>query len=248
MSATLAEPATTDQPRGLGRPEKRGWSLILVASTTLAALLGAAIYLVVRSPSYESTGNVLVAPLATDDRNFEGVPLIRESSDGTRPVQTATGLLSTPADAQAAAVSLGPEWDQAKVEGAVRVQPRGESDIVAITATADSASEAAKVANLYMHSALELRRKAIEPALDREIRILSGQPGSAERIERLRTAREDGDPTLGVTASAQPPTGSASTSTGLVLLVALVVGVLAGVVAALVVDVVRGPDRVASQA
>jgi uncharacterized protein involved in exopolysaccharide biosynthesis len=125
----------------------------------------------------------------------------------------------------------------------VQVQPRGESDIVAITAEADSPSEAARVANLYATAALNARRRAIEPGLEQEIKILSGQPDSGERIERLRAAQQHGDPTLSIASPAQPPTGSSSQSAKLVLLVALIVGLLVGLGGSLIMDVAKGPGR-----
>jgi capsular polysaccharide biosynthesis protein len=220
--------------------KKLKWSLIFVVCTTVIALVAAGVYLGVRKSSYESTSNVLVAPLATDNPNFQGVPLIRESSDGTRPVQTATGLLATPAVASLTATGLKRGWTEAKVENAIQVQPRGESDIVAITAQTESPSEAAEVANRYAAAALKLRRQAIEPGLDREIQILNGQAGNSESIKRLRTAQVYGDPTLAIASYAQPPTSSSSPSTKLILLVALIVGLLVGLGGSLVMTVING--------
>jgi capsular polysaccharide biosynthesis protein len=213
--------------------------LLFVACTTILALLAAGIYLGLRNQQYEATSDVLVAPLATDDPEFQELPLIRESSDGSRPVQTAAGLLRAPSIAKAAAKGLGEDWSQAKVEGAVQVQPRGESNIVAITAESEGAEEAARVANSYTHAALEFRRQTITPALQREIQAVEEGSGNGTSLQRLRNAEQNGDPTLSIASQAQQPTESALISTKLVLLAALVVGLLVGIAGVMIADVVR---------
>ena len=240
-SATAPSPAPAHfQPP---QPPARGrrLSLLLIVVTTAVVLIVAAAYLLTRSSSYEATANVLVSPLAVDDLNFQGLPLIRESSDGSRPVQTATGLLFGPQIAKLAAAGLGDGWTQSEVEAAVTVQPRGASNIVAIGAEADSAGDAARVANRYASAGLALRRRALEPELEREIEVVSGSPGDGERLARLQAAEESGDPTLSVAAQAQPPTGSASMSAKLILAIALIVGLLVGVALAMIVNVSRAP-------
>jgi capsular polysaccharide biosynthesis protein len=241
MNAPTDSPPASSSSRVLGPREKRIWPLIFVICTTVAALAAAGIYLSVRKSSYDSTVNILVAPLATDDPNFQGVPLIRESSDGTRPVQTAAGLVGTPAAARLTATGLGPQWTETKVENAVQVQPRGESDIVAVIAEAESPSEAARIANRYAAAALHLRRQSIEPELEHEIQVLSGQPDSSERIRRLRAAQVHGDPTLAIASRAQPPTSQSSPSSKLIVLVAVIVGLLVGIGGVLVMDVAKRP-------
>lgn len=230
-------PPAPPQPQ---RPRSR-WPWLLVAATTLLALVGAGVYLSVRSASYEASADVLVAPLDNEDPNFQGLPLIRESSDGTRPVQTATGLLSGPAVARLAASDLGGGWSTAKVEGEIAVAPRGESNLVAITATTDSAAAAPQLANAYTEAALELRRHALQPYLQREIAIASSQQQGGERLAQLRQAQEGGDPTLSISARAQEPSGSSGPSDKLVLVIALIVGLLVGLAALLVAGVARAP-------
>jgi capsular polysaccharide biosynthesis protein len=217
----------------------RSRSVLFVLCTTLVALAAAAIYLGVREERYEASADVLVAPLATDDPEFQGLPLIRESSDGSRPVQTAAGLLRGTAIDTATAKALGSDWTQAKVEDAVQVQPRGESNLVAIAAEAASPEEAAEVANRYAHVALELRRRTIAPALAREIRAVEEEVDSGTSVQRLRDAQANGDPTLSVSSQARPPSGSSQISAPLLLLAALVVGLLVGIAVVMVIDVAR---------
>jgi capsular polysaccharide biosynthesis protein len=182
---------------------------------------------------------VLVAPLATDDPEFQGLPLIRESSDGSRPVQTAAGLLRGTAIDHAAALRLSSDWTQEKIEESVQVQPRGESNLVAITAEAKDPDVAAEVANRYADVALELRRQTIAPALRREISAVEEEAESGTSVQRLTDALAHGDPTLSISSPARPPASSSLISAPLVLIAALVVGLLVGVAILMVADVAR---------
>lgn len=236
--------STTPQPLGATAPSHgRRRAILLVACTTLLALIAAGLYLGLRSDRYEASADILVAPLATDDPEFQGLPLIRESSDGSRPVQTAAGLLRGTAIAAQTATALGDEWTERKVEDAVGVAPRGESNLVAITAQSGDPEEAAEVANRYANAALQFRRRSIEPALEREIRAVEAEAGSAASLQRLRDAKQNGDPTLSISSPARAPSDSSLPSAALVLIAALVVGLLVGVAGILVADVARaGPE------
>jgi capsular polysaccharide biosynthesis protein len=235
---TSTPPAQAAAPQS----QSRRWPLILVIATTVLAVGGAAAYLALRSASYEASTDVLVAPLASEDPNFQGMPLIRESSDGSRPVQTAAGLLSGTSVAKQAASRLGGEWTTAKVESEVAVVPRGESNLVAIVATSDDPAEAAEVANSYAKAALDHRRKALKPYFEREIAILTGEPKSAEALKQLRAAEGEGDPTLSLATRAEEPTAESGPGKNLVLIIAVIVGLLVGGGAVLVVGVARTPD------
>lgn len=242
MTAPTA--ARSPEPTDSTKSRRPRWPWLLIVATTLVALLGAATYLSLRSSSYEANANVLVAPLASEDPNFQGLPVIRESSDGARPVQTGAGLLSGPNVARLTAKNLGAAWSPEAVEADVVVEPRGESNIVAIIATTDSATGAARLANAYTKAALGLRGRALAPYLVREISVLEGEPKSAEQIKQLRAAQRGGDPTLSVASDAQIPNGSADPSSKLVLLVAFVVGVLVGLGAIMVVNVARASSPI----
>lgn len=221
---------------------RRRWPWVLVIATTALAVAGAVAYLAIRPMRYEASADVLVAPLASEDPNFQGMPLIRESSDGSRPVQTAAGLLSGVSVARLAASRLGGGWTISKVEGDIAVVPRGESNLVAVTATSTDAEEAAEAANVYAAAALQHRRQTLEPYIKREIAILTGEPGSTEELKQLRAAAKEGDPTLSLATRAEPPTGESGPGKKLVLAIAVIVGLLVGAGAVLVVNVARIPD------
>jgi capsular polysaccharide biosynthesis protein len=235
------------QPVHVAAPSHgRRRAILFVACTTILALIAAALYLGLRSERYEASTDVLVAPLETEDPAFQNLPLIRESSDGSRPVQTAAGLLRATAIAELTADALGGDWTELKVEDAVGVAPRGESNLIAITAQSGDPEEAAEIANRYANAALQFRRRSIEPALEREIRAVEAEAGSAASLQRLRDAKANGDPTLSISSPARAPSSSSLPSAPLVLLAALIVGLLVGIAGVLVADVARPPPAPAA--
>ena len=111
-----------------------------------AALLVGMLWVLVRSPAYEASAKVLVAPVAAEERAFVGLPVLRETGDATRTVQTAAGLLESPAAAVTAATTLGPDWTGPQVDASVSIEAQGESSLVAVTGRGGSPGEAARVA------------------------------------------------------------------------------------------------------
>lgn len=237
--AREAESAPSETRRA--GPSRRS-QVVLILLVTVAAVVSAVAYLAVRHERYSTTSNILVAPLSLSDPLAEGLPFIRESSDGSRPVQSAVGLLATPVVARATAQRLGSGWTQRKVSDAVVVVPRGESDIVAITATDDSASRATRLANAYARAALRVRRAAlrpyVEPAISRLRMAIGGTDSAAQAtidrdtLGRLQQVITLGDPTLSIAAVALRPTSGTEKPRSLVLAVALIAGLLIGIGAA----------------
>jgi capsular exopolysaccharide synthesis family protein len=236
----------------------RSHALVFVL-VTLAALGAAAMLLATRSPSYETTAELLVTPLQQDDRTFLGITLLRDSGDPTRTVQTAAALIASPIVASRTASDLGGGATQQSVEDAIKVQPVGESNIVGVTARAASAAQAAQLANRYADNSLALRsevlRKQVVAAIAqlRSVAARSGGVLSSEdntRLTELRAVRDRGDPSLSLSQPAQPPPGPTDTPAWLVLALALVAGLTLGAIVAVLAERldrrVRDVDELAS--
>ena len=96
---------------------------VLVAVVTLAAILASILWIVVRPPDYEATANLLVNPLPQEEEVFRGLPLLRDSGDPTRTIQTAATLVESPQAADRTARALGDGWTAKRVLEAVTVTP-----------------------------------------------------------------------------------------------------------------------------
>ncbi len=226
----------------------RGHKLVVVLAL-LAAIGGASAWLLLRSPTYEATAKVLVAPLPPDDTTFLGLQVIRDSGDPSRTVQTGAALLESPEAAVRAAKTLGGSPPNA-VASAVDVEPEGESNVLAVTARADDPGEGARLADAYARAALAVRGDQIRTQIDRLLpqlktnRAALDAPSSvvgadlAAKINQLEAARAGEDPTLTFSQAAIPPASPVGAPPTLVLALALIAGLAIGSGAAVLLELV----------
>ncbi len=215
---------------------------------TLAALGGSVLYLSQRQDEYEATANLLVTPLSQDNETFLGLQLLTDSGDPTRTVQTAATLVESPEAARATAESVGGGLDQKEVLEDVEVQPEGESNILAVTATADSPRDAARLANEFARAALETREQALADQVQAEIDQTEAQlaaiPNPADaraaelagRLTQLQSIQRGGDPTLALSEQATPPEDPVGPPRPLVVALALLAGLAIGTGGALLLE------------
>jgi Mrp family chromosome partitioning ATPase len=230
----------------------------LVLLVTLAALVGSAAVLIFSPREYAAASEILVSPLQRDDQTFIGLDLVRDSGEATRNVQTAAALIDSPEVAQASARRLGDGYDGPAILQAVEVTPKGESNVLEVSATADEPERAALVANTFATTALDLRVQRLQ----RQLKILidelearlraegtndAAATAIAERVSQLdslRVGRED--PTLSMVRSAEPPTAAVGAPAWLILAGGLIGGLMLGVLAALGMQMVD--RRISDQA
>jgi capsular exopolysaccharide synthesis family protein len=211
-----------------------------------------------RKPRYEATAQVLVTPVPLSDTTFRGLPVLRESNDQTRTVQTAASLIDSRQAADRTAAALGAGWSGPLVREAVEVKPEGQSNIIDITATAGSSALAARLANEFAAAALEVRARRLRGfVLDaiKETRAqAAAEPDQASplaadlraRLSALRAINKGDDPTLALAEAAVPPPSSSDLSPALILGVALLAGLILAVGAALLLDALT-PRRLADE-
>jgi Mrp family chromosome partitioning ATPase/capsular polysaccharide biosynthesis protein len=206
----------------------------------LAAVAAAGIYTKTSTKEYSSTAQILVTPIAQDNTSFIGLNLLRESGDPTRTVQTAAALLETRQIADAAAEELADGRTGEQILDAVSVQPEGESNVLDITATADSPEEASRTANAFANSALEVRNHILHEQIVEEIERLESQPklGSEQerRIASLKTIENRGDPTMQLAQEASGTGSPTGASAPLVIGLALIAGLALGTGTAVVLE------------
>jgi Mrp family chromosome partitioning ATPase len=210
----------------------------IFAAVLLGVILGALLWSLGRSPNYEADSQVIVNPLSQDDATFVGLPVIRASGDPTRTIQTAATLLRSPQAAALAAARMGTGWSQKRVLNAVRIKPVGESDVLAVTATAGDSQEAARLADTFTRATLDVRNRAlrrqIAPVLTR-LRLtdeglpkgnVSASADLEQRIAQLEDAQRSGDPSVSVSRSAEVPDSPQGAPRWLIVLLAVIGGTL----------------------
>ena len=239
------------QPGGALEPYVRAIRshLPLALAIVLAVLLGSVAWLLVRSPVYQSSAQLLVTPVAADSRTYFGLPVVREAGDPVRTLQTAATLADSTDAAALAARRLGDGWTETRVRSAVDVQPQGESSILAVQARATSAQDAVAVANSFARAVVDVRAKALQGAIDKAISDAQSQlktPGLTpavqadlnRRVSDLRAIVRGTDPTLAISERAPLPRAAQGVPPSLVILLAIVAGTVLAAGAALLIELV----------
>jgi Mrp family chromosome partitioning ATPase len=223
---------------------------VVVALTILCCVGFALVWTTLRPDTYESSARVLVSPLPGDDSTFSGVRVVRDAGDPTRTVQTAATLLESDEAAARTARLLEPPADAGEIAAAVSIEPLGESNVLAVRATADNGGRAARIANDYTEQALQVRAQTLSSQIERLLSDLRRQQRAvsslnstiageiAVKIVQLETAQRAGDPTLSLEQSASPGTLTGP-SRGLVAVLALLAGVALGTAAAVLLELTR---------
>jgi capsular polysaccharide biosynthesis protein len=245
---------TTETQGALG-PYLRAMSRhrLLVAAVTMAAVVGALLWLAVREPRYEASANLLVAPLPFGEDPYAGVQLIRDAGEPARTMQTAATLVRSP-DAARAVTRVRPDLTPDQVLAAVKVEPLGESNILAVRAQDASPAAAAGLANAFARAALQVRaeanradaRRIVARLRDESARSASDEssPELADRIRRLRAVAAGEDPTLSLAQTASPSAAAVGPSRTLTLVLALLAGLTIGGVAAVLLQQLRHDGEV----
>lgn len=237
---------------------------VLVAAVTIVAVAATVVYQKSRTPTYESTAQVLVTAVANNGP-YVGLPVVTESAaDPARTLQTATSVLESPAAELATAKQLGGTWTRKSVHEAVSVQPRGESNIVSITGSTSSAAGAARLANAYAHNALAVRAGQLSSEAKADMEQLEARQKSlpagageaanaaqiAAQITALSSVAQGHDPNFSLLQAAIPPTSRSGSSLKLLAVLALLAGALIGTAAATAIEYlnrrVRDEDEVLS--
>jgi polysaccharide biosynthesis transport protein len=232
-----------EEPEGLRRYvdtiRERIWIVVIaVAITTLMAIA----YVATATKTYEATANLLVTPLVTDDPAIHSLPIIFESSDPTRDVETASQFVTNNEVATRVRSDLklseGPQDLLKKISAA----PVAQSNIVAVTATAESPEAARDLANGFARATVSVRSDQIHAAIDRQIPTIQAQlrgnqtPEAAQtlgtELAQFETLRNAQDPSLNIQSAAVLPQGQASPKTKLTIIAGFLSGLVLGIVGA----------------
>jgi capsular exopolysaccharide synthesis family protein len=237
--------STGDQGEGALAPFVRATRahLQLIATVTVVCVVACLAWLQVRNETYEASAQVLVTPLA-DSGNYTGLPVLNNSVDPTRVLQTAASVISSSQAAAAAAKAA----DVSRAEAdRVDVEPQGESDVLTVTAKAGSGDEAARVANAYARAALNIRHRSLQQAVAASVKDLQARQAAltdrssaaaselASELTDLQRIQNGQDPNFSLLQPAASGT-LAGASSKLLLALSLVAGLLLGLLAAVVVE------------
>lgn len=219
---------------------------LLVAIVVVAAVAVSIAWLTTREPTYKATAQILVTP-AADDTATAGLPILTDSVEPTRTLQTAATILDSPKAAVLAARELGAPWSVLRLQDNVVVDAQGDSNVIAVTASSNSQRSAIEAANAYAPAALAVRSESLRAQVDTQLVGLrarrdalgtadpTASAGLAASIAELQTIREGRDPNFSLLQSATSAE-AAGTPSWLIVGLALVGGLVIGIGAALALE------------
>ena len=224
-------------------------NLLLVITIVVVSVATAVVWEKTRPSKYNATAQILVTPVSNDG-TYAGLPAVvtADSADPARTLQTATSVVESPAAAILTAQQLRGSWTQKSVGEAVAIQPRGESDIVSVTATASGALGSAKLANTYARAALSLHATLLSHEAKVQVKQLEarqkllpeGENAAATQlaaqVNALSSVANGHDPNFSLLQAAPIPTSQAGSSKKLIVALALLAGLLIGVGAAIAIE------------
>lgn len=207
-------------------------ALILIP---LAALL----FSLAQTKQYTATSSVLFRDSSTNPLGDQtGGAIV----DPTREAATNTQLLGLPIIAERASQVLGGQVSAGEIQSAVSIDATDESDVVEVSATADSPELSAQIANAYVRGYINFRRTAdrarISDAIDlaeSELKALPpAQQNSAQaerlnaRIDQLQTAQSLQTGNAEAVQRATPPSSPSSPKTIRNVIIGLLLGGFVG--------------------
>jgi len=209
--------------------ERLGLVIIATLVTTAAAIA----YVLTAPKTYEAETDLLVTPISSE--SLPSLPLLRQSPDPTRDVETASRLVANNDVAERVRSELGIEESAEELLKKVTAEPVAQSNIVAVIATDHSPAEAQDLANGFADAAVDEQTEQLHTEIDELIAGLEAQGDQGAlsgRLTELQALRSGPDPTLRVETRADLPVEAASPRPALTVGGGLIAGLVIGVVGA----------------
>jgi tyrosine-protein kinase len=214
---------------------ERIWIVVAaVVITTGIAIL----YVLTASKVYEAEADVLVTPFSGSDTPLVGLPgLIPSSSDPTRDVETASQLVTNVEVANGVKERLGSSQSARSLLGKVKAEPIASSNILAVTARANSREEARDLANAFATEAVDNQAAQLHDAIDQRLPGLqaslkqgTGDPAALRAaIAALETLKSGSTGSLSVETRADLPSKPVSPRPMLSIAGGLLAGLVLGI-------------------
>jgi Mrp family chromosome partitioning ATPase len=248
------------QPQPAGRYlhilVERAWVVVVCVVITLGA---AAAYVSLAHRRYTAQAQMLVSPVPTSATAFLGLPVLQSSGDPTRDVLTASSLITNTVVASDVVGALHLRETPTALLGNVQAVPIGQSNLVAVQATAVSAAEAQSIANDFVTYVAATRSASLHAAVAAQIAVLQARlaklprseqsgPGTlGAQITQLEQLEGGNDPTITIAALADRPSSPSSPRKTVALAAGVLGGLILGIVAAFGLDALDPKLRRAEQ-
>ncbi len=221
---------------------------LLIVAVTAVALLAALLVVATSTKRYDAEADLQIQPRATFNGTdpLAGSPAFVQPADLTSAATAAARVFSSSAYQGAFDRKLVQRGDHVTFS----VTPLSQADIVSIGVSAPSAALAASAANRFAHFITAKRKALFQNWLGEKITSLqsqlSGVPAQSQQhadfaatLAGLKSYRGSGDPTVSFLTPAAIPGAASWPRPRTTIAVALLVGLLLGIAAAVALEVVN---------
>ncbi len=227
---------------------ERLWLIVVTVAITAGIAL---LYVLTATKTYQAEADMLISPVAAGDPVTTSLGLIRESSDPTQDVETASRLVTNIDVAESVRKAIHSNLSAQALLSKVSAAPVASSNFVAVTATDTSPQAAKQLADSFAQQAVADRTQQMHAQIDRQLPRLQAQAGTAAgaqaigttgssidaQIAELQLLRSGPDPTMKAETLATLPTSPSSPKKTLSIVAGIVAGLILGIGAAFAAQV-----------
>ncbi len=226
---------------------EHAWVVVLCVVIAVAAAMA---YVVKAPRKYQAEAQMLVSPVPLSDSALVALPVLHASTDPTRDALTAASLMTNLQVASGVVSGLHLRETPRQLLANVTATPVGQSNLVAVQATASSAGRAQQIANEFVQQVVTTRAADLHAAIAQVIPGLKAQVARLPATERsgagtvgddlaqLQQLQGTNDPTITVATLASRPSAPSYPRTKLTLIAALLGGLILGLGAAFGLDAI----------
>lgn len=214
----------------------------LVIFAVIVTTAMAVLYVLTAPKTYEARADLLITPINSEDPVVRSLPLVFESVDPTRDVETASEFVTNISVANQVKDDLRREESARELLEKVEVQPVAQSNIVAITAEGGSPTEARDLANAFATATVANRTEQVHESIATLLPTIQAQlerapndaaaAAAASQLGQLETLRGAPDPSIRIESMADLPESQASPRPVLSVAAGLLTGLVLGVIGA----------------
>ena len=219
---------------------ERFWVILLAEVITIGI---AVLYLLSATKQYEASADLLISPAPPADNTELTPPLIRESADPTRDVETAARLITNIDVAERVKEEIDSPASAEDLVAKVKAEPVAQSNIVAVVARASSPEDAAELANGFAAQSVVDQTEELHDYVNEVLPGLEDSfeenpsPSTEQLIAQAEALLAGPDPTMRVDTEAQAPTAPVAPRPLLTLVGAGFAGLVLGVAGAFALQV-----------
>jgi tyrosine-protein kinase len=209
---------------------------VLVVVSTLVCALVAIAYVAVATKTYKAEADMLITPV--DPSTLPSLPLIRQSADPTRDVETAAKLITNVDVAARVKEQLHLSDSPQDLLKKVTAEPIAQSNIVAVSAEENSKADAQKLANAFANQAVAEQTDKLHREIASQFQGLKASlatPGTTDTtgtLAELQALSTGPDPSMRVETQADLPQEAASPRPALTVVGGILAGLVLGIVGA----------------